>query len=106
MNVLGRIFLNSRKERRKDVKTDFFVRCRRTYVLKKTLRGRRVPKFLQLIRKLPLYKLSSLLILAPLCQFKGAYWISLNSSFIQYCDSNIGLFSIVPALIIALPTLR
>ena len=43
MNVLGRIFLNSRKERRKDVKTErrkdvktervFFVRCRRTYVL-------------------------------------------------------------------------
>ena len=47
MNVLGRIFLNSRKdvkterrkdgktERRKDVKTEFlFVKCRRTYVLK------------------------------------------------------------------------
>ena len=42
MNVLGRIFLKSRKdsrkdvktERRKDVKTEFFVRCRRTYVLK------------------------------------------------------------------------
>jgi hypothetical protein len=32
--------------------------------------------------------------------FKGAYWISSNSSFIQYCDSNIGLFSI--ALVIAL----
>ena len=38
--------------------------------------------------------------------FKVAYWISLNSSFIQYCDSNIGLFSIAPPLIIALPTLR
>ena len=33
---------------------------------------------------------------------KGAYWISLNSSFIQYCDSNIGLFSIAPPLVIAL----
>ena len=36
MNVLGRIFLKSRKERRKDGKTDrrsFFVSCRRTYVL-------------------------------------------------------------------------
>ena len=31
MNVLGRIFLNSRKDRRKD--GVFFVRCRRTYVL-------------------------------------------------------------------------
>jgi hypothetical protein len=37
---------------------------------------------------------------------KGAYWISSNSSFIQYCDSNIGLFSIAPHLVIALPTLR
>ena len=37
---------------------------------------------------------------------KGAYWISTNSSFIQYCDSNIGLFSIAPPLVIALPTLR
>jgi hypothetical protein len=35
---------------------------------------------------------------------KGAYWISSNSSFIQYCDSNIGLFSIAPPLVIALPT--
>ena len=33
MNVLGRIFLNSRKERRKD---DSFVRCRRTDVLNKS----------------------------------------------------------------------
>ena len=39
-------------------------------------------------------------------QIKGAYWISSNSSFIQYCDSNIGLFSIAPPLVIALPTLR
>ena len=31
MKVLGRIFLNSRKEGRKD--GVFFVRCRRTYVL-------------------------------------------------------------------------
>ena len=38
--------------------------------------------------------------------FKGAYWISSNSSFIQYCDSNIGLFSIAPPLVIALPTLQ
>ena len=38
--------------------------------------------------------------------FKGAYWISSNSSFIQYCDSNIRLFSIAPPLVIALPTLR
>ena len=37
---------------------------------------------------------------------KGAYWIGSNSSFIQYCDSNIGLFSIAPSLVIALPTLR
>ena len=37
---------------------------------------------------------------------KGAYWISSNSSFIQYCDSNIRLFSIAPPLVIALPTLR
>ena len=36
---------------------------------------------------------------------KGAYWISSNSSFIQYCDSNIGLFSIAPPLVIALPTI-
>ena len=35
MKVLGKFFLNSRKERRKDEKTEFFVRCRRTYVLKK-----------------------------------------------------------------------
>ena len=33
MKVVGRIFLYSRKDRRKDVKTEFFVRCRRTYVL-------------------------------------------------------------------------
>ena len=32
----------------------------------------------------------------------GAYWISSNSSFIQYCDSNTGLFSIAPPLVIAL----
>ena len=37
---------------------------------------------------------------------KGAYWISSNSSFIQYCDSNIGLFSFAPPLVMALPTLR
>ena len=38
--------------------------------------------------------------------FKGAYWTSSNSSFIQYCDSNIEqLFSIAPPLVIALPTL-
>ena len=30
-------------------------------------------------------------------ELKGAYWISSNSSFIQYCDSNIGLFSIAPS---------
>ena len=36
---------------------------------------------------------------------KGAYWICSNSPFIQYCDSNIGLFSIVPPLVIALPTI-
>ena len=36
MNVLGRIFLNSWKDRRKgalDVKTEVFERCRRTYIL-------------------------------------------------------------------------
>ena len=36
MKVLGRIFLNSCKEIRKDVKTErqsFFVKCRRNYVL-------------------------------------------------------------------------
>ena len=38
--------------------------------------------------------------------FKGAYWISSNSSFIQYCDRSIGLFSIAPPLVVALPTLR
>jgi hypothetical protein len=38
--------------------------------------------------------------------FKGAYWISSISSFVQYCDSNIGLVSIAPPLVIALPTLR
>ena len=38
--------------------------------------------------------------------FIRAYWISSNFSFIQYCDSNIGLFSIAPPLVIALPTLR
>ena len=40
MNVLGRICLNSRKDRRKDGKTErrsFFVRCRRTYVLNNNL---------------------------------------------------------------------
>ena len=31
-----------------------------------------------------------------LSSVKGAYWISSNSSFIQYCDSNIGLFSFSP----------
>ena len=36
---------------------------------------------------------------------KVAYWISSNSSFIQYCDSNIGLFSIALYLVIALPTI-
>ena len=36
---------------------------------------------------------------------KVAYWISSNFSFIQYCDSKIGLFSIAPHLVIALPTL-
>ena len=39
-------------------------------------------------------------------KIKVAYWISSNSSFIQYCDRNIGLFSIAPPLVIALPTLR
>ena len=33
---------------------------------------------------------------------KGAYWISSNSLFIQYCESNIGLFSIAPPLVVAL----
>ena len=33
---------------------------------------------------------------------KGAYWISSNSSFIQYCNSNFGLFSNAPPLVIAL----
>jgi hypothetical protein len=37
--------------------------------------------------------------------FKGAYWISSNSSFIQYFDSNIGLFSIASHIVIALPTI-
>ena len=39
-------------------------------------------------------------------EIKGAYWISSNSSIIQYCDSNIGLFFIALPLVIALPTLR
>ena len=29
-----------------------------------------------------------------------------NHSFFQYCDSNIGLFSIAPDLVIALPSLQ
>ena len=36
--MLGRIFLNSQKDRRKDINTErqsFLVRCRRTYILKK-----------------------------------------------------------------------
>ena len=33
MNMGGKIFLISRKDRQKEVKTEFFVRCRRTYVL-------------------------------------------------------------------------
>ena len=39
---------------------------------------------------------------------KDLKWLigSSNSSFIQYCDSNIGLFFINPPLVIALPTLR
>ena len=36
---------------------------------------------------------------------KGAYWISSNSSCIQYCDSNIGLFSSASFKVIALPTI-
>ena len=40
-----------------------------------------------------------------LISLKGAYWISSNSSFIQYCDSNIGTFSNASPLVIALPTL-
>ena len=45
---------------------------------------------------------------------KGAYWIIqrfldfsplYNSSFIQYCDSNIGLFSFASYKVIALPTI-
>ena len=36
------------------------------------------------------------------CRFKVAYWISSNSSFIQYCDSNIERFSIASPLVIAL----
>ena len=35
-----------------------------------------------------------------------AYWISSNSSFIQYCDSNIGFFFIAPPLVIALKSDR
>ena len=31
--------------------------------------------------------------------FKGAYWISSNCEFFQYCDSNIGLFSIACHLV-------
>ena len=42
--MLGNIFLNSCKDRRKDVKTEFFVRCRRTYVLKK-LWGSKNPEY-------------------------------------------------------------
>ena len=37
MNVLGKFFINSRKDRRKDVKTEFFVICRRTYVPNKII---------------------------------------------------------------------
>ena len=35
----------------------------------------------------------------------GAYWISSNSLFIQYCDSNIGLFSTASHIVVALPTI-
>jgi hypothetical protein len=38
-------------------------------------------------------------------EFKGAYWIISNSSFIQYCDSNIGLFSFASYKVIALQTI-
>ena len=41
MNVLGLMFLNSSKDRWRDVKTEsFIVRCRRTYVLKNQRRYR------------------------------------------------------------------
>ena len=36
---------------------------------------------------------------------KVAYWISSNSSFIQYCDGNIGLFSFASYKVIALTTI-
>ena len=47
------------------------------------------------------------------CVIKGAHWIICttifsplsNSSFIQYCDSNIGLFCNASHIIIALPTI-
>ena len=46
MNVLEKIFLNSRKDRRKNgntehVNMEFFVRCRRTYILKEKLPKRK-----------------------------------------------------------------
>ena len=37
MKVLGRICLNSRKDRRKDGKVQFFLRCKRTYVINNNL---------------------------------------------------------------------
>ena len=33
---------------------------------------------------------------------KGAYWINSNCEIFQYCDSNIGLFSNAPNLVVAL----
>ena len=53
------------------------------------------PQFTELIYALCAY----------VCVFKGAYWISSNSSFIQYCDSNIELFSFASHIVIALPTI-
>ena len=50
----------------------------------------------RVINRLHVVEINLIFILAKTV-FKGAYWISPNSSFIQYCDSNIGLLSIAPS---------
>ena len=69
--MLGKFFLNSRKDRRKDAKTEFFVRCRRTYVLNKYMSAGRRFIILDVVLMLLIY-------------FLG-HWISLKYFlFIHY----------------------
>ena len=39
-------------------------------------------------------------------KMRNNFCYPLKMIIVQYCDSNIGLFSIAPHLVIALPTLR